>query len=70
MGGIIWSLLLNSLKAIVGKIAFAIIGERFLSQIIAYSLRKLAKMTTNELDDKLAEEIIKSLKRDDLPELK
>ena len=70
MAGIITSLLLNSLKAIIGKLAFAIVGERLLSQVVAYALRKLAKMTTNELDDKLVEDVIQTLKRDDLPELK
>ena len=70
MGGIIWSLLLNSLKAIIGKIAFAVVGERFLSQIAVYAMRKLAKMTTNELDDKIVEDIIASMKRDSLPELR
>ena len=70
MSGIITSLLLNSLKAIIGQLAFAIVGERLLSQVVAYALRKLAKMTTNELDDKLVEDVIQTLKRDDLPELK
>ncbi|MGI2025775.1 hypothetical protein [Endozoicomonas acroporae] len=70
MAGIITALLLNSLKAIIGKLALAIVGERFLSQVVAYALRKLAKMTTNELDDKLVEDVIQTLKRDDLPELK
>lgn len=70
MASIIISLLLESLKAIIGKIAFAIVGERLLSRIVSYGLRKLAKMTTNTLDDELVEDVVQTLKRDDLPELK
>lgn len=70
MMAIILKLLMESLKAMAGKILFEVVGERFLSRVVAYSIRGLAKKTTNKLDDQLAESIIQSLKRDDLPELK
>ena len=70
MTGIVLKMLLETLKAMVGKMLFAAVGERFLSRIVCYSLRKLARRTTNTLDDELVEQMIDSLKRDELPEMK
>ena len=70
MTAIILSMLQETLKAMIGKMLFAAVGERFLSRIVCYSMRRLAKMTSNTLDDELAEEIIQTLKRPELPKMK
>ena len=70
MTAILMKMLLETLKAMIGKMLFAAVGERFLSRIVCHCLRSLAKQTTNTLDDELAEQIIQALKNPTLPEMK
>lgn len=70
MFGIIGSATVEILKALVFRIAWRAVLERFLSRLAVYSLRKVASMTTNQLAKETAEDVIASLRRDDLPALK
>lgn len=70
MKTILISLFLESLKAIIKKLSFAVVKERFLSRIICYGLRWLAESSTNKLTKEIAESLIDALKRPDLPEIK
>ena len=67
---IIWKLFKEAGLAMIRKLPWAVLVERFLSRVIVAGLRKLAKLTTNTLDDETVEDVIRSLKRPDLPEVK
>lgn len=67
---IVLKLLKEALVSLFGKLPWAVLVERLVSRVVVAGLRKLAKMTTNTLDDETVEDIIRSLKRPDLPEVK
>ena len=65
-----WKLFKEAGLALIRKLPWTVLVERFLSRITVAGLRKLAKLTTNTLDDETVEDVIRSLKRPDLPEVK
>jgi hypothetical protein len=67
---IVLKLLKEALVSLFGKLPWEVLVERLVSRVVVAGLRKLAKMTTNTLDDETVEDIIRSLKRPDLPEVK
>ena len=67
---LIGNLVKESSLAMFKRLPWGVIIERFLSRLVVAGLRKLAKLTTNTLDDETVEDIIRSLKRPDLPEVK
>ncbi len=70
MPAIVFKMLLEALKVIVGKLAFAAVSERFLSRLLCHALRQLAKKSSNSFTQETCEAFIEALKRDDLPALK
>jgi hypothetical protein len=60
-------LVVESLLATFKRIAWAEVIERLLLRLIKRSLRKLASMTSNNVDDQLVEEVIASLENRALP---
>lgn len=59
----------EALLAIFRRISWAEVLERLLMRVIKKSLRKLASMTANTVDDKLVEDIIASLEKRNLPKV-
>jgi hypothetical protein len=60
---------IEALSAIVRRISWSEVLERLLMRVIKKSLRKLASMTANTVDDKLVEDIISSLEGRNLPKV-
>ena len=59
---VILNLLKEVLLAMVFKVAWKVVLERALTRVTITSLRWLAKLTTNTVDDQTVEDIIASLK--------
>ena len=70
MTSIVLKLLLETVKAMLGKMLFTVVSERFLSRMLCMALRQLAEKSTNEFTREAAEAMIESLKRSDLPKIK
>lgn len=68
-GNIVVRLLMESMLALVMKIAWAEVIERLLMRLVKRSLRRLAAMTTNDVDDKLVEDVIAGLEQRQLPKV-
>lgn len=68
-GNLFSKLLVETVLAIVARIAWAEVVERFLMRVIKIVLRKLVARTTNTVDDQLAEDIIASLENRSLPKV-
>lgn len=54
--------LVTAFLSILSKLVTQAFFESLLTKVIIYAAEKLAKMTTNELDDSLVADIKKSLK--------
>ena len=67
---VVWNLLKEAGLSLIRKLPWAVLVERLVSRITVAGLRKLASMTTNTLDDETVEDVIQTLKRPDLPEVK
>lgn len=67
---VVFKLLKEALFSLFGRLPWAVLVERLVSRVAIAGLRKLASMTTNTLDDETVEDVIKSLRRPDLPEVK
>ncbi|WP_263079242.1 hypothetical protein [Endozoicomonas sp. Mp262] len=67
---IIWAAAKDACLAMIGRIKWATLLERFICRSISNGLRWLAKTNNNGLAGKTAEDALAMLKRDDLPELK
>lgn len=61
MTNVLFNLLKETFMALLGKIAFKAIFERLLTRLLIKSLKSLAAMTTNTIDDATVDDIIKSL---------
>lgn len=70
MVSLIGNAVLEILKALIFRIAWKAVLERFLSRSVCFGLRKLAAMSTNPILTETAEDIIASLKSDKLPAMK
>jgi len=62
MIGIILNILKESLMAMVGKLAFKAISERFMTRLVIYGLLKLKDMSTNDVVDNTVQDIVDQLK--------
>lgn len=60
---IILTLLKESLLALFFRIGWKVVVERALTRVVISSARKLAKLTTNNVDDAVVEDIVKSLQK-------
>jgi len=58
----IFMMLKEILMSVLGKLPFKVIGERFTTRLIIYSLNKLKSMSTNEVVDDTVNDIINNLK--------
>ena len=67
---ILWTLLVEIVLAIFRRLDWKILLERFVSRLVATGLRKLAKLDSNGMTGKTAQDVLAMLKRSDLPELK
>ncbi|AMO56557.1 hypothetical protein GZ77_03885 [Endozoicomonas montiporae] len=70
MTTIFLKMLLEAMKAMVGKMMFSVVSERFLSRMVCLGLRKIAAKSTNDFTREAAEAMIDGLKRPDLPKIK
>lgn len=61
--------LAEAAMAVFRRIAWQEVIERLLMRVIKKSLRKLAKITVNDVDDQLVEDIIASLEKRNLPKV-
>jgi len=48
--------------AILGRVAWTAVFERFYTRLLIYSLKKIQTMSTNDVVDSTVEDIINSLK--------
>lgn len=48
--------------ALVGRIAWGTISERFATRLVIYGLKKLKEKTSNDVVDSTVDDIIRSLK--------
>ena len=70
MGTIILKLLWESLSVLLGKLAVAVVSERFMSRMAAKCIRGLSKLDSNKFSNEDAEALIELMQRTDLPKLK
>lgn len=62
MTTIMFNLLKEAFLSLVGKIAFRVLAERFMTRLVIYSLQKLKDYSTNDVVDKTVQDIIDQLK--------
>jgi len=58
----IFIMLKEILMSILGQLPFKVIGERFVTRLLIYSLNKLKTMSTNEVVDDTVDDILNQLK--------
>ena len=62
MNALVFKVLKDLLLSVLGKIAFKIVAERFLTRLIIYSLEKLKDYSTNDVIDDTVQDIINQLR--------
>ena len=62
MTTIAYSLLRETFLSLVGKLAFRVLAERFMTRLVVYGLEKLRGYTTNEVVEETVTDIISQLK--------
>lgn len=62
MVGILFSILKETFLALVAKVAFKVVAERFASRLVIYGLGKLKSYSTNDVVDETVQDVIDSLK--------
>lgn len=62
MHKIILMVLKETLLALVAKVAWKAVAERFLTRLVIYGLEKLRDMSTNDVVDQTVTDVIESLK--------
>jgi hypothetical protein len=62
MTTILFNLLKETFLALIAKIAFRTIAERFMTRLVIYGLRKLKDYSTNDVVDDTVQDIIDQLK--------
>ncbi|VVS91068.1 hypothetical protein [Desulfoluna spongiiphila] len=58
----------SSASHILGRMALAVASEKILTRLVILGLKKLAKQTTNTVDDELVAFVAEELTTRDLPE--
>jgi hypothetical protein len=62
MTTILFNLLKETFLALIAKIAFRTIAERFMTRLVIYGLKKLKDYSTNDVVDDTVQDIIDQLK--------
>lgn len=62
MVGILFALLKETFLALIAKLAFKTIAERFASRLVIHGLERLQAYSTNDVVDGTAQDIIDQLK--------
>ena len=62
MTTIAYSLLRETFLSLVGKLAFRVLAERFMTRLVVYGLEKLRGYTTNEVVEGTIQDILAQLK--------
>lgn len=62
MTTIMFNLLKETFLALIAKIAFRTIAERFMTRLVIYGLQKLKDYSTNDVIDETVQDIIDQLK--------
>ena len=62
MTTIAYSLLREDFLSLVGKLAFRVLAERFMTRLVVYGLEKLRGYSTNEVVEETVTDIISQLK--------
>ena len=62
MNTILFNLLKETFLSLVGKLAFRVLAERFMTRLIIYGLEKLRSYSTNEVVEETVTDIISQLK--------
>ena len=62
MVGILFTMLKEVFMALVAKVAFKVVLERFSTRLVIYGLEKLKGYSTNEVVDETVQDVINQLK--------
>ena len=62
MTTIVYSLLREVFLSLVGKLAFRVLAERFMTRLVVYGLERLRSYSTNEVVEETVTDIISQLK--------
>ena len=62
MTTILFNVLKEEFLSLVGKLAFKVLAERFMTRLVIYGLDKLRNYSTNEVVDETVTDIINQLK--------
>jgi hypothetical protein len=60
------TLLKEILLAMIAKVGWRIVAERFITRVVVWGLQKLASMTTNAVATETVQDILQSLQGKDL----
>jgi len=62
MVGILFTMLKEVFMALVAKVAFKVVLERFSTRLVIYGLEKIKGYSTNEVVDETVQDVINQLK--------
>ena len=62
MVGILFAILKETFFALIAKIAFKTVAERFATRLVIYGLEKLKDYSTNDVVDETVQDVINQLK--------
>tara|TARA_R110002049_G_scaffold309307_2_gene521012 strand:+ start:10722 stop:10997 length:276 start_codon:yes stop_codon:yes gene_type:complete len=64
--GITWALVWETLKAIIGRITWRVVLERFLTRVLVEALKRLKTLSSNRIVDETVDSILLQLRGDGL----
>ena len=62
MTNIMYNLLKEVFLSLVGKLAFKVLAERFMTRLVIYGLEKIRSYTTNEVIEETVQDVLSQLK--------
>jgi len=62
MTNIMYNLLKETFLSLVGKLAFRVLAERFMTRLVIYGLNKLRQQSTNEVIEETVQDVLSQLK--------
>ena len=62
MTNIMYNLLKEVFLSLVGKLAFKVLAERFMTRLVIYGLEKIRSYTTNEVIEETVQDVLGQLK--------
>jgi hypothetical protein len=62
MTNIVYTLLKEVFLSLVGKLAFKVLAERFMTRLVIYGLEKIRSYTTNEVIEETVQDVLSQLK--------